>query len=278
MSIGKLESFLGKHIEGFFNKKFSSNLEFSEIIRQLEREVLHKKKKSRRGMIVPNAYFIDMNKEDYQRMCVRRFKDELYAVVEKAVIENDCFMDGDLTINMNSKDDFKAGVCEVWSRYQDDSYDLLNNTEGSSAKADNELDDSTRVVKRVTYSTIVEESSNTLVLNKDDFNPPLNLPEEYKLVSLLAVEGPDIDSYLEFGEKQIYLGRRVKNDFILTDTNASRVHAYINYERHRHVLYDAESLNGTYVNGHLLSQPQLLRAGDEIKIGGSTLVYDVIKE
>ena len=114
------------------------------------------------------------------------------------------------------------------------------------------------------------------MLNKDDYNPPINLPTEYKTASLLAVDGPDIDSYLEFGERQIYIGRRVKNDFILTDTNASRVHAYIAYERHRHVLYDAESLNGTFVNGYQVSQPQLLHAGDEIRIGSSVLLYEVI--
>lgn len=103
MSIGKLESFLGKHIEGFFNKKFSSSLEFPEVAKQLQREVMHKKKKCRRGATVPNAYFIDMNNEDYQRMCVRRYKEELHTVVEKAVIENDSFMDNTLSIVIDRK-------------------------------------------------------------------------------------------------------------------------------------------------------------------------------
>ncbi len=114
------------------------------------------------------------------------------------------------------------------------------------------------------------------MLDKSEFNPPLNLPTEYKTVSLLAVEGQDIDSYLEFGEKNIYIGRRVNNDFILTDTNASRVHAYITYERHRHILYDAESTNGTYINGKSVVLPQLLRPGDEIGIGETVLLYEVI--
>ena len=117
---------------------------------------------------------------------------------------------------------------------------------------------------------------NTIILDKSEFNPPMNLPVEYKTVSLLALEGPDIDSYLEFGEKQIYIGRRVNNDFILTDGNASRVHAYIAYERHRHILYDADSLNGTFVNGQRVLSPQLLHAGDEITIGETVLLYEVI--
>ena len=92
----------------------------------------------------------------------------------------------------------------------------------------------------------------------------------------MALEGKDIDSYLEFGERTIYIGRRVNNDFILTDTNASRVHAYITYERHRHILYDADSMNGTYVNGRAVVLPQLLRPGDELRIGETVLLYEVI--
>ena len=62
----------------------------------------------------------------------------------------------------------------------------------------------------------------------------------------------------------------------MTDTNASRLHAYISYERHRHILYDAASLNGTFVNGRRVVSPQLLRPGDEITIGGTVLLYEVI--
>lgn len=280
MSMGKIESFLGKHIEGFFNKKFSSHLEFSEVRRQLEREVLHKKKKSRQGAKVPNAYFVEMCKEDYHRMCVRRFMDELRVAIERAVILNDCFMDNDLIISMSISDRLSEGMCNVYSKYQDDSYDDISNiVEMEDANTENE--GHTRIVFRnadVAVPKKREDTSSTLVLNREDFNPPLNLPEDYKLVSLLAVEGPDVDSYLEFGEKQIYIGRRVKNDFILTDTNASRVHAYITYERHRHFLHDAGSLNGTYIKDAAVEQPQLLKAGDEIRIGGSVLMYDVLKD
>lgn len=276
MSMGKIESFLGKHIEGFFNKNFSSHLEFSEVRRRLEREVLHKRKKTRKGARVPNAYFIEMCKEDYHRMCVRRFVDELHVAVEKAIIVNDCFMDNDLIISMSISDKLKEGMCNVYSLYQDESYEELASI---IEMDDKEAEGHTRIIfSNKAYSTKKrEDTSSTLVLNKDEFNPPLNLPEDYKLVSLLAVEGPDVDSYLEFGEKQIYIGRRVKNDFILTDTNASRVHAYITYERHRHYLHDADSLNGTFIKGGKVEQPQLLHVGDEIRIGSSVLVYDVIK-
>ena len=101
------------------------------------------------------------------------------------------------------------------------------------------------------------------------------LPREYELASLTAVNGVDKDSYLAIGEKQVYIGRLDKNDFILMDPNASRMHAYVTYERHRHFLHDAESTNGTFVNG----KPVLhacLAPGDEIQIGSTVLLYEVI--
>ncbi|MBE6106782.1 FhaA domain-containing protein [Anaerovibrio lipolyticus] len=251
MSIGNLESFLEKKIEGFFNRKLSSVLEPTEVIKQLEREIIRKRRKSQTGLIVPNFYYVEMAPDDYQRLCARRFLDELYVMVEKMIISNDCFMDGQLEITLNANEEFKKGTCEVKGTFVDDSYGEME-------------------------QPIEVPECHTIVLNKSEFKPPLNLPVEHKTVSLLAIEGPDIDSYLEFGEKQIYIGRRVNNDFILTDTNASRVHAFITYERHRHILYDAESLNGTFVNGQRVVSPQLLHTGDEIRIGETVLVYEVI--
>jgi len=78
-----------------------------------------------------------------------------------------------------------------------------------------------------------------------------------------------------FGERQIYLGRKETNDFVLADESASRIHAYIAYERHRHVLYDAGSLNGTLVNKKPISRCEL-KDGDKILIGKTTLTYKVL--
>ena len=39
MGLGTWESYLTNHIEGFFNKRFSSNLEVAELMNGVEREV-----------------------------------------------------------------------------------------------------------------------------------------------------------------------------------------------------------------------------------------------
>ena len=65
------------------------------------------------------------------------------------------------------------------------------------------------------------------------------------------------------------------NTLVLTDTNASRLHAWISYEHHRHELYDAQSTNGTFVNGRRIDSCRL-QHGDKIRIGMTVLRYEVI--
>ena len=91
----------------------------------------------------------------------------------------------------------------------------------------------------------------------------------------LAVITDSKNSEIVLGEKQIYLGRKDTNDFILSDEGVSRIHAYISYERHRHVLRDAGSLNGTFVNKKPVTRYDL-RHNDKILIGNTTLVYKVL--
>ena len=247
MGFSKWESFLEKHIEGFFNKKFGSELEAPEVSRQLEREIIRRRKKNRNANVVPNAYRVYMSVEDYQRLCSTRFQGELCAAVEKQVILQNCFMDGRLQISLEKNSALTCGMCDVRSSYAEDK----------------------------DASQPIEVHDSTLVADRKDFSLPYNLPMAVNMVSLTVISGPDIDAYLEFGEKQIYIGRRDKNDFILTDENASRLHAYISYERHRHVLYDAQSLNGTLLNGQKIVS-MVLCSGDEIQVGNTVLLYEVI--
>lgn len=248
MGIGKWESFLENHIEGFFNKKFSSDLEPAELSKALEKEIARQGKgKARRQ--VPNQYVFFLAREDYQRLCAKRILDDLYVVAEKQVILQDVVMPGKLTILCQADEEKQRGIFELKARFTEEE------TEPNTC-----------------------EEPNTLVLTKPAFpggSQPLNLPQERKIVSLKVVEGPDLDAYLEFGEGQIYIGRREKNEFILTDKKASRLHAWIAYENHRHVLYDAQSTNGTYVNDEPVESISLC-AGDEIRIGTTVLLYEVI--
>jgi len=49
----------------------------------------------------------------------------------------------------------------------------------------------------------------------------------------------------------------------------------VTFEDDHHVLHDAQSLNGTYVNGRRVMRKQL-EHGDQIKMGNTVILYEVI--
>ncbi len=244
MGLGTWESYLANHIEGFFNKKFSSNLEVVELMNGVEREVTrHSSGKKRHD--VDTVFIFSLNPEDYHRLCARRTIEELRTTAARQIILQDCAAEGVILVRMEQNAKLSRGVYKLKCRSSE---------------------------------SVESLSTNTLVLQKRpslDEQAPLNLPAFHPMASLTVVEGPDLDAYLEIGEKQVYIGRRDKNEFILTDTNASRLHAWISYEHHRHELYDAQSTNGTFVNGKRIASCRL-QHGDKIRIGMTVLQYEVI--
>lgn len=65
------------------------------------------------------------------------------------------------------------------------------------------------------------------------------------------------------------IGRHPDSDIVVGDESASRLHAEIHWigDRDTPVLRDLGSTNGTFVNRERLSQPGVLRPGDQIRIG-----------
>ncbi len=244
--INRLESFLKKNIAGIFHRNISDELEPSEIRKALEKEISIRRKHTRNGYIVPNTYEIQLGTEDYQRLSSARFMEDMTVFIEKLLIQSDSFMDGALSFRLKENKNVSAGTFDVKSCYED-----------TKPKATADTD------------------SNTLVLSHSDYTLPLNLPPVRRLASLRVVRGVDAKAFLEIGERKVYLGRRDQNDFIFTDLNVSRLHASIEYIRHRHIIHDAGSLNGLFINGERMSDACLL-PGDEIGLGNTLLRYEVL--
>ena len=67
------------------------------------------------------------------------------------------------------------------------------------------------------------------------------------------------------------LGRSPMCDVVVTQQKTvSRLHAKIELEGPRYILYDANSANGTFVNGHRTREPYLLKHEDDIGLGTPT--------
>jgi hypothetical protein len=68
------------------------------------------------------------------------------------------------------------------------------------------------------------------------------------------------------------IGRDAACDLVLCDMTVSRSHAGLRREAGGWVLSDAGSMNGTRLNGWRVTEPVLVRAGDEVMFGALTLV------
>lgn len=90
--------------------------------------------------------------------------------------------------------------------------------------------------------------------------------------TLLVIQGQDQGARFQVGDEPIGIGRGVRNEIRLLDTEVSRQHAQVTRDAGRVVLADRGSSNGTFVNGRPVKQV-VLSDGDRIQIGRSVLLF-----
>jgi pSer/pThr/pTyr-binding forkhead associated (FHA) protein len=76
----------------------------------------------------------------------------------------------------------------------------------------------------------------------------------------------------EFDQETVRIGRASDNDVFIDNPVFSRIHAVIRQEGVLYVLEDADSVNGTYVNGKKVKTWNL-SSGDKIQVGKFTLAF-----
>lgn len=90
--------------------------------------------------------------------------------------------------------------------------------------------------------------------------------------ALVVRRGPNAGSRFVLDAEVTTIGRHPDSSIFLDDVTVSRRHAEVRHQDHRHVLRDAGSLNGTYVNRTRVDEVTL-DSGDEVQIGTFKLVY-----
>ncbi|MDA8019330.1 MAG: SpoIIE family protein phosphatase [Thermoanaerobaculia bacterium] len=96
----------------------------------------------------------------------------------------------------------------------------------------------------------------------------------------LRIEPRDGSPYdLRLGTEEVTLGRGESNTVQFRDPWLSRLHARVLWRNGAHVLVDAGSRNGTFLNGERLTGRQELKPGDHVTLGNVLLRYlhDVVK-
>src|SRR5687767_7410123 len=91
-------------------------------------------------------------------------------------------------------------------------------------------------------------------------------------VSFQVIDGVDKGRAFEDLGMPVTIGREEGNVIRLNDERVSRFHAKIQEDHGHIVLTDLDSTNGSTVNGEPV-QLRILKAGDQITIGRSKLVF-----
>lgn len=95
-----------------------------------------------------------------------------------------------------------------------------------------------------------------------------------------VLKGPDVGRVLSLPVGQIItLGRSEECTCRFEEGSLSRVHARVMSIAGQHVISDAGSTNGTFVNEQKLATPQALKSGDRVQLGtGLTLGFLLVSE
>lgn len=98
-----------------------------------------------------------------------------------------------------------------------------------------------------------------------------------RTVTFLVLEGVDKGRVYRTMPVPVTIGREEGNAVRLNDERVSRYHAKIQTEDGDVILTDLDSTNGTRVNGSAV-QIRRLRAGDQISIGRTMLLFGTMEE
>lgn len=89
---------------------------------------------------------------------------------------------------------------------------------------------------------------------------------------LVIRSGVGAGKVFQLEKSELHVGRDVTNDLVISDEKVSRRHARLYTEGDQYVVEDLGSTNGTFINGARLSGPHLLRVGEQITFGETSIV------
>jgi len=118
---------------------------------------------------------------------------------------------------------------------------------------------------------VVDDTTLTNELSTADIDAIDALPVGSAL--LVVLKGPAAGSRFLLRDDETVAGRTPESGIFLDDITVSRAHVRFTRDQGSFAIADLGSLNGTYINRHLLTGPLLLRNGDEVQIGKYKMIF-----
>ena len=117
------------------------------------------------------------------------------------------------------------------------------------------------------------DSTRVYTMPYDDATAPdLMKSAQVSLPVLSIIKGPQTGNVFRLKGPVVTIGRDPANSIFLNDMTVSRSHARIEFTSSGAVIEDLGSLNGTWVDGAIVTSA-VLRDGSTVQIGTFTLVY-----
>jgi FhaA, N-terminal domain/FHA domain len=245
-----IESKIATLVEGTFSRAFRSEVRPVEIARKLAREMEEHKSFSVSRTYVPNEYRVFLSPRDRERFAsyeealagelagylLEHARRERLALISRPVIEFET--------------DDRLGLGEFGIQ--------------------------TRVVQPEQEPDVAEphdEGGRTMIYSTAGrvAEPLEERARARHETALLLLEG----KRLVVGPAGVTLGRSRECDIVLNDPNVSRQHAEIRPRGGSWVLSDLGSTNGSCLNGRRIDSPEVVKPGDEIELGTSTIRFEL---
>lgn len=247
-----LENKLAGLVEGTFSRAFRSEVRPVEIARKLAREMEEHKSFTLSRTYVPNEYRVFLSPRDRERFAgyETALADELAGYLLEHARRERFTLPARPLIEFET--DGRLGLGE---------FGIQTGVIDPHVEAGEE------------EPPAVEASGRTMIYsNAGRLAEPLEERAKAREESALLLLD---DRRLVVGPGGATLGRSRQCDLVLNDPNVSRQHAEIRPRGGSWVLTDLGSTNGSRINGRDVEHPEVVRPGDEIELGSTTLRFEL---
>jgi hypothetical protein len=265
-----LESKIAGLVEGTFSRAFKSEVRPVEIARKLAREMEEHKSYSLSRTYAPNEYRVFLSEQDRERFAdhEQALAAELTGYLLEHARRERLVLVSRPVIHFETDGRLRLGEFGIQTSLVEQPGDAPLQAPPAAPprpptpQGGREPSPDSKPIADAGGRTMVHSTASRLA-------EPLRETRPRRQTALLVMGG----RRLIVGADGATLGRSRQSDVMVDDANVSRAHAEVRPHGASWVLTDLGSTNGTRLNGRRVSSPEVLKPGDEIELGTTTLTF-----